>query len=228
MSGYGSDWLIAASAEELQENIDEFEHVYGKPVKVPHHKINLSELSTLTTPCYNLFKGDLFEFCQVVNGRVGIVNPANAQGLGCFQPSHTCFDNQLHRHEGPRLRLCLNKFPAYNTIRIPEGTCIVTPAFRLDIYYIFHTVAPNCSSHSPNKRDWEVLQQCYINCIKRADELHLNYICFPAIGTGLYGFPKDKAALVVHQLLNTIKSNVRVILITHTIHEYNMYASFSQ
>jgi O-acetyl-ADP-ribose deacetylase (regulator of RNase III) len=226
MSGYGSDWLIAASVSELQETIDEFEHVYGKPVKVPHHKINLSELATLTTPHYDLYKGDLFEFCQVLNGRVGIVNPANAQGLGCFQPAHTCFDNQLHRHEGPRLRLYLNKFPAQNDIRIAEGACIATPAFRLDIDAILHTVAPNCSSHFPTERDWNTLQQCYINCIHVADQLQLDYICFPAIGTGLYGFPKDKTAMFVHRLLSTVKSKVRVVLVTYTNEEYNTYAGF--
>jgi hypothetical protein len=42
----------------------------------------------------------MFLQSQRIYSKVAIVNSANGQGLGCFNPSHKCIDNQMHRYEG--------------------------------------------------------------------------------------------------------------------------------
>ena len=118
INSYGSDWLISSSAEELNEKLKLFEKINGIPTKFIFRKINLSNFIYKRIGSYDIVVGDMFEIGQKINGKVAIVNPANMNGLGCFNPAHKCIDNQLHRHEGPRLRVLLNKIPIKNNKRI--------------------------------------------------------------------------------------------------------------
>jgi hypothetical protein len=64
-----------------------------------------------------------------------VMNAANEQGLGCFQPSHRCIDNLLHRAAGPRLREAarkgLQQRPSASRSLPPGGAPLVTPGYHL-------------------------------------------------------------------------------------------------
>lgn len=157
-----------------------------------------------------------------------MVNPANTEGIGCFNPSHKCVDNHLHKYEGPRLRLLLNKLPVKNNKRIEIAQPIVTNTFRLNLDYVIHIVTPNCSKKNPTDCDWFNLIKCYENCIKIADHLNVEYILFPTIGTGIFGFPKNLSANYVHYYLtqSSINRKVNVILCLFDNDDINAYNQF--
>jgi len=67
--------------------------------------------------------------------------------------------------------------------------------------YVIHTVGPVYSSCK--NRCEELLSNCYINSLKAASELKCRSISFPAISTGIYGYPKDKAAKVAYKAVKS-------------------------
>lgn len=74
---------------------------------------------------------------------------------------------------------------------IRPGNCAATHAFDLDADYIIHTVGP--SWEDGNAGELDTLASCYRNSLECARMLQCRSIAFPLIGTGVYGFPKDKA-----------------------------------
>lgn len=74
---------------------------------------------------------------------------------------------------------------------ILPGQMAVTPAFQLKATYIFHTVGPVWEGG--NSGEYDILADCYRNCLAKAAELQCESIAFPLIATGVYGFPKDRA-----------------------------------
>lgn len=77
---------------------------------------------------------------------------------------------------------------------IRPGEVAVTPAFKLDAKYIFHTVGPVWEGGTNGEK--ETVKNCYENCLKKAVELNVGSIAFPLISTGVYGFPKTDALLI--------------------------------
>lgn len=77
---------------------------------------------------------------------------------------------------------------------IRPGEVAVTPAFKLDAKYIFHTVGPVWEGGTNGEK--ETVKNCYENCLKKAVELNVGSIAFPLISTGIYGFPKTDALLI--------------------------------
>ena len=74
---------------------------------------------------------------------------------------------------------------------IRPGNCAATHAFDLDADYIIHTVGP--SWEGGNAGELDILAGCYRNSLECARMLQCRSVAFPLIGTGVYGFPKDKA-----------------------------------
>lgn len=124
-----------------------------------------------------------------------IVNAANEQMLGCFVANHHCIDNAVHTFAGVRLRLTCEELMKKQGYLEPVGQVKVTPAYNLPSQYVFHTVGPVVSS-ALTKRHEELLRMCYLNCLKKADEMHLDSLAFCCISTGVFRFPHEKATVI--------------------------------
>lgn len=117
-----------------------------------------------------------------------IVNAANSSLMGGGG-----VDGAIHRAGGPAiLEAC--KAIVTRQGRLPAGQAVATPAGRLSAKYVIHTVGPIWSGG--HQGEAETLGSCHTESIRLADELHLQTIAFPAISTGIYGYPVDQASHV--------------------------------
>lgn len=113
-----------------------------------------------------------------------IVNAANASLLGGGG-----VDGAIHRAAGPALLAVCQKLHGCET-----GSAKATPAFGLPAKWVFHAVGPvwRGGSHGED----ELLAGCYTRCMQLAREHDARSIAFPAISTGAYGFPTERAAQI--------------------------------
>eukprot|EP01017_Pseudomicrothorax_dubius_P022586 TRINITY_DN2442_c0_g1_i4.p1 TRINITY_DN2442_c0_g1~~TRINITY_DN2442_c0_g1_i4.p1 ORF type:complete len:245 (+),score=77.28 TRINITY_DN2442_c0_g1_i4:79-813(+) len=112
---------------------------------------------------------------------------------------------------------------------LPVGGACHTGAGTLNVKYLIHTAGPTWKGGAD--REEEILGQCIVSCIKKAEELHLNAISFPAISTGNLLFPKDKcAAVFMNQIVNYFQTNPRSIInkVNLTIFDQDTYHEFQK
>ena len=125
-----------------------------------------------------------------------IVNAANEQMLGCFAPMHKCIDNCIHTFASPRLRddmlKIMNKQQRYEE----TGFAKITRAYNLPSKFVLHTVGPIYGQQSSEESN-RLLESCYIQCLETAAQVpEVKSIAFCCISTGIFGFPKEKAAKI--------------------------------
>ncbi len=113
-----------------------------------------------------------------------IVNAANEALLGGGG-----VDGAIHRAAGPEL---LAECRAIGSC--PTGEARVTSAYRLPAKWVIHTVGPVWAGG--DRGEDELLQACYRNVLAAASDLGAASIAFPAISTGLYEFPLNRAAQI--------------------------------
>ncbi|MGO9088550.1 MAG: O-acetyl-ADP-ribose deacetylase [Candidatus Sulfotelmatobacter sp.] len=77
---------------------------------------------------------------------------------------------------------------------LPPGQAVATTAGQLNSNYVIHAVGPVW--HGGNQGEAELLSSCYRESMRIADELKLHNIAFPAISTGIFGYPIEQAAWV--------------------------------
>jgi O-acetyl-ADP-ribose deacetylase (regulator of RNase III) len=122
-----------------------------------------------------------------------IVNAANSSLLGGGG-----VDGAIHRAAGPELlEACRALRPPQRPC--PTGQAVITPGFRLPARFVIHTVGPVW--HGGDQGEPELLASCYRNSLRLAVENGLRRIAFPAISTGVYGYPVRQAARVVFDVL---------------------------
>ena len=119
-----------------------------------------------------------------------IVNAANERLLGGGG-----VDGAIHRAAGPALLDACRAIPEVRPgVRCPTGEARLTNGFGLPARLVIHTVGPVW--HGGSRGEPALLAACHANCIRLADERRLTSIAFPAISTGVYGYPIDLAARV--------------------------------
>ena len=147
-----------------------------------------------------------------------IVNAANTSLLGGGG-----VDGAIHRKGGkPILDECVQ-------IRNKQGGCktgeaVITTAGNLPSKYVIHTVGPVWNGDKEEKS--KLLADCYKNSLNLAVENRIKTIAFPNISTGIYHFPKDKAAeIAVRTVKDFDKSNEieKVIFVCFDDENYKIY-----
>lgn len=143
-----------------------------------------------------------------------IVNAANSQMLGCFQPLHGCIDNIIHSKAGIQLRLMMNEIMVAQGHEEPTGQAKITPGYNLPCKYIEHTVGPIATMGVTRELE-ELLASCYRSCLKLADENDVKSIAFCCISTGVFMFPNQRAAEIavetVRDYLDRTGSDIKVL-----------------
>jgi O-acetyl-ADP-ribose deacetylase (regulator of RNase III) len=135
-------------------------------------------------PRITLVQGDITE--QDVDA---IVNAANSSLLGGGG-----VDGAIHRRGGPAIlkeckRIRAERYPD----GLPTGKAVATTAGELPARWVIHTVGPVYSTAEDRS---ELLASCHRESLKVADELGARSVAFPAISTGVYGYPISEAAQV--------------------------------
>lgn len=102
-------------------------------------------------------------------------------------------DGAIHRAAGPSVMDELREIRK-KIGRCETGHAVVTGAGRLEARYIFHAVGP--VYRGGREGEAEALASCYRECLRLAAERELKTIAFPAISTGIYGYPMDEAAAI--------------------------------
>ena len=119
-----------------------------------------------------------------------VVNAANSTLLGGGG-----VDGAIHRAGGPAIleecrELRRTRYPE----GLPTGEAVATTAGLLPARFVIHTVGPVWGEHAG--REPELLAACYRNSLALAARSELTTVAFPAISTGVYGYPKPEAAAV--------------------------------
>lgn len=94
---------------------------------------------------------------------------------------------------------------------MPHRDAKATPGFALPAKWIIHTVGPVWEGGGRGEE--ELLRSCYRTAVEVAEELECRSVAFPAISTGVYGYPKDQAAAVAVQTLIGIDTTVSRFLL---------------
>lgn len=126
-----------------------------------------------------------------------IVNAANEKMLGCFVPHHPCIDNAIHAAAGPRLREDCRRIMAIQGHDEFTGDAKITRAYHLPSRFILHTVGPIVRNGTVQPDDVKGLARCYRACLDLAAAIpSIRSVAFCGISTGIFGYPKQPAALV--------------------------------
>jgi len=119
-----------------------------------------------------------------------VVNAANGTLMGGGG-----VDGAIHRAGGPEiLAACKEIRRTRYPDGLPTGQAVITTAGKLPAKHVIHTVGPVYGRGGAGKA--ELLAACYYNSLRLAVENGLKTISFPAISTGVYGYPMDEAAAV--------------------------------
>ena len=173
---------------------------------------DLSQLSPVEPGLY-LWRGDITTLrCDA------IVNAANSGMTGCYQPCHNCIDNCIHTYAGIQLRNACAALMEEQGHEEPTGQAKLTPAFNLPCRYVIHTVGPIVSGHLTERHETQ-LASCYRACLALAVERGLHSIAFCCISTGVFGFPRRRAAEIAVETVRSFRAGHEIEVIFNVFQE---------
>jgi O-acetyl-ADP-ribose deacetylase (regulator of RNase III) len=150
-------------------------------------------------PRIELIEGDITE--QQVDA---IVNAANSSLLGGGG-----VDGAIHRRGGPQiLAECRQIRRTAFRDGLPTGRAVATTAGRLPARWVIHTVGP---VYSRSEDRSALLASCHTESLRVADELDARTVAFPAISTGVYGYPLELAAPVAIRAVREADTRVEEV-----------------
>jgi O-acetyl-ADP-ribose deacetylase (regulator of RNase III) len=157
-------------------------------------------ISGVTIECV---KGDITRQPDVT----AVVNAANAW----LRPGGGVA-GAIHRAAGPGLEEeCRPLAP------IKPGQAVITGGHNLPNKYIIHCLGPRYGIDKPENK---LLSDCYRNALKLADEHNIDSIAFPAISTGVFGYPVEEAAEValktIKEVIPTLKHVKKIRFVLHS------------
>jgi O-acetyl-ADP-ribose deacetylase len=147
-------------------------------------------------PRIELIEGDITT--QEVDA---IVNAANRSLMGGGG-----VDGAIHRRGGPAiLEACREIRRTLHPDGLPTGEAVATTAGELAARWVIHTVGPVYGNVSDPA---DLLARCHLSSLRIADELGAGSIAFPAISTGVYGYPLEEAATVAIRTVRDASTHV--------------------
>jgi len=145
-----------------------------------------------------LIQGDITAFMGDA-----IVNAANNSLLGGGG-----VDGAIHRAAGPRLLEACRPLGG-----CPTGEARITPGFDLPAKWVIHTVGPVWRSGHFNED--EILAACYRHSLTLASLYQITTLAFPAISTGAYAFPRERAArIALREVANFLAADSTIARVT--------------
>jgi O-acetyl-ADP-ribose deacetylase (regulator of RNase III) len=164
---------------------------------------------------------NVLERIEIVQGDItrlkvdAIVNAANTTLLGGGG-----VDGAIHRASGPELLAECSKLGG-----CPTGEAKITRGYKLPAKWVIHTVGPVW--RGGNHHEDELLAECYRNSLALARRHKAESIAFPAISTGAYGFPAERASKIalreIKQFLEGNDIPERVIVVCFDAHAGDTY-----
>ena len=153
----------------------------------------------MSSPRITLIRGDLTQ--QTVDA---IVNAANSSLLGGGG-----VDGAIHRAGGPEILDACRALRASQYGRgLPTGEAVATTAGRLPARWVIHTVGP---VHSRDEDRSALLAACHTNSLHVADTLNAKTVAFPAISTGIFGWPMADAARIAIATVRATTTDVEEV-----------------
>lgn len=140
------------------------------------------------------WRGDITT--RAVDAIANAANAALAGGGGV--------DGAIHRAAGPELAAACRAIGG-----CAPGDAVATPGFRLSARWVIHTVGPIW--HDGGRGEDETLTSCYRRVVEVADEVGARSVDIPAISTGVYGFPCERAARLAIDTLSSTTTSVEVV-----------------
>ena len=140
-----------------------------------------------------------------------VVNAANSDLTG-----GSGVNGAIHAAAGPELPKALLSIGGCQT-----GEAVITPGFQMSCRYIIHAVGPIW--HGGSLGEDALLARCYRSCMRLASEYQLESISFPAISTGIYGYPPH---LAVPLAVKTVREWGEIALVRFVAFDDRTYELF--
>jgi O-acetyl-ADP-ribose deacetylase (regulator of RNase III) len=170
--------------------------------------------------------GDPYEI-RLVHGDItqypvdAIVNAANSE---LAPGGGVC--GAIHRAGGPAIAEECRRVRSERGPLLP-GQAVATTAGRLDAKYVIHAVGPVWNGG--DKGEAEELSRCYSESMRIADELKLHGIAFPAISTGIFGYPVEQAAWVaIPTVIESLRAAKHLVIVFLVLFDKQSLETFSK